>query len=652
MVENVITMLYIFSFFFLSAVLFFSFFLYKENVRYKRLVHRVVRSRLLPTIWISRKGYILGAINYEGNRWIGHYDFNKQRVHAKDILPKELYHEWYIAIEKVFKTREREDILVDYVASTGERIQVRFELLFYNRNSLIIFEKSLSKIEFERLEAEKQHHIMQALLDNSPIATTVKDLNDDSNYLIWNKGTEILYSATREQLLGNNASVLDEGLAAAFRRTDEETIATGKSSTIQRVKLADGKIHTLSMHKTLFTYDTHRWIISSALDITELEEKKRELELLDAQHRLIQQAIGMISWSWSKDTNTVLWSKREDIDISRLGLTNTMEEFFEKFIPSIHRERVEAIFIETKAGKNKVMSAEYEILDLEGNASWIETYGIISEYDTDGSAKSIVGASYRIDERKKMQQALIDSKEKAEESNRLKSAFLANMSHEIRTPLNAIVGFSNLLAENSQSEENKEYFQIIERNNELLLQLINDILDLSKIEAGDLDFSYESVDINACLKEVASFARMKVDCNIEIKLDCALDTCILYTERNRVMQVVNNFVSNALKHTVSGFIQIGYSIPLNGYIRFYVRDTGKGIPADKIEQIFSRFMQLDSFKQGVGLGLAISKTIIEKMNGEIGVNSVYEEGSEFWFTIPYQPVSLRTSLSTTSVAEE
>lgn len=238
----------------------------------------------------------------------------------------------------------------------------------------------------------------------------------------------------------------------------------------------------------------------------------------------------------------------------------------------------------------------------------------------------------------KSKMELVLAKEHAEEADRLKSAFLANMSHEIRTPLNAIVGFSSILAETADSEENREYIKIIEENNYLLLQLINDILDLSRIEAGLLDFSYTDVDINGCIRELTDSSRLRMPDNVQCVSEPGMKHCYIHTEKNRLVQVLGNYVSNAIKYTCEGSITIGYYPAKAGRIRFFVRDTGCGISPDKQEAVFQRFVKLDNFKQGTGLGLSICQMIAEKMNADVGVSSEVGKGSEFWIEIPYQPV--------------
>lgn len=232
------------------------------------------------------------------------------------------------------------------------------------------------------------------------------------------------------------------------------------------------------------------------------------------------------------------------------------------------------------------------------------------------------------------------AKDNAEKSDKLKSAFLANMSHEIRTPLNAILGFSELLSMSDDANEKENYLQVISSNNDLLLQLINDILDLSKIEANTLEFVFTDVDVNGMMSELEQSFRYKSMGNksLEIVFEKKLDGDSIYTDRNRLQQVISNFITNALKFTASGRIAFGCEGRAND-VYFYVQDTGTGIPHEKQADIFKRFIKLDSFKTGTGLGLTICQTIVHKLNGEIGVESQVGVGSKFWFTIPRQAPS-------------
>ena len=259
--------------------------------------------------------------------------------------------------------------------------------------------------------------------------------------------------------------------------------------------------------------------------------------------------------------------------------------------------------------------------------------------------KWILYTAWDITDQKILERKLRLAKEEAEESNRIKSAFLANMSHEIRTPLNAIVGFSSILAEDVSEEERIEYLSIISKNNDILLQLINDILDLSKIEAGTLEYVYANIDVNKMLSEIEQAARMRQpNANVAICAVTPMPDLLLYTDQRRITQVLNNFISNAMKFTNTGSITFGYEEPKDGYIRFFVTDTGTGIPPEKVADIFNRFVKLDSFKQGTGLGLAISQNIVKELKGEIGVLSELGKGSTFWFTLPYEKMGAHRSI--------
>ena len=252
--------------------------------------------------------------------------------------------------------------------------------------------------------------------------------------------------------------------------------------------------------------------------------------------------------------------------------------------------------------------------------------------------ENMVLTVHDITQLKQAEKELTLAKEKAENADISKSAFLANMSHEIRTPLNAITGFAEILASANTEEEKAQYQEIIKMNADLLLQLVNDILDMSKIEAGTLEFVYTKVDINLLLSDLQQLFQMRVNeagGNIQIIAEPGLPSCTIETDRNRVAQVLSNFTTNAIKFTQEGNVRIGYKAR-DTELYFYVTDTGTGIPADKLPEVFGRFLKLNKEKKGTGLGLSISKTIVNKLEGQIGADSVEGKGSTFWFTIPYR----------------
>lgn len=290
---------------------------------------------------------------------------------------------------------------------------------------------------------------------------------------------------------------------------------------------------------------------------------------------------------------------------------------------------------EVKTGKATSLRKEVRVCRENGKYTWTSINVMVRDYRPQDGIIEILCINYDITPLKETEQKLIIARDKAEELDRLKSAFLANMSHEIRTPLNAIVGFSSLLAETDSRNERQEYIKIVQENNELLLQLISDILDLSKIEAGTFNFVYTNVDVNETCAEIIKSMSMKVSKGVELIFEEPFPECYIYTDKNRFTQVISNFINNALKFTQQGCITLGYEQVSHQKIKFYVRDTGMGIPEEKQKSVFERFVKLNTFVQGTGLGLSICKSIVSQMGGEIGVDSTEGVGSCFWFTHPY-----------------
>lgn len=284
-------------------------------------------------------------------------------------------------------------------------------------------------------------------------------------------------------------------------------------------------------------------------------------------------------------------------------------------------------------GESSKLSRDVRIRRADGNYTWTRVNVLVRNYQPQDNIIEMLCINFDITELKETERMLIGAKEKAEEADRLKSAFLANMSHEIRTPLNAIVGFSSLLEEAEDAEEKHLYATIIEENNKLLLQLISDILDLSKIEAGTFDIIPEQVDAQQLCNELLQSMRVRATEQVEILLAPELPELTFTSDKNRLYQVLLNFVTNALKFTSEGSIVIDYRINGNE-VRFSVQDTGMGIEPEKQEAIFTRFVKLNNFIAGTGLGLPICQSIVTQLGGKIGVESEPGKGSCFWFTYP------------------
>ena len=299
------------------------------------------------------------------------------------------------------------------------------------------------------------------------------------------------------------------------------------------------------------------------------------------------------------------------------------------------RKRFLDFYDEVRDGKRRHFQGEMRIRrpGTKNEWNWVSSNVMVTNYKPEENEIEIIGINYDITELKETEAELIQARDKAEMMDRLKSAFLANMSHEIRTPLNAIVGFSDLLVETEELAERQEYIKIVRENNDLLLQLISDILDLSKIEAGTFEFTSGDVDVNLLCEDIVRSMGMKAKGEVELVLDNHLPVCHVISDRNRIHQVISNFVNNAMKFTSEGSIHVGYKLK-DGELEFYVEDTGIGIEKEQLPHIFERFVKLNTFVHGTGLGLSICQSIVEQLGGRIGVDSEKGKGSRFWFTIP------------------
>lgn len=387
-----------------------------------------------------------------------------------------------------------------------------------------------------------------------------------------------------------------------------------------------------------------------ATDVTARSKAENELRKFAQKLDLTLNLARIIPWRWDLHEHKITCEAQRilrHLHFTPLrGSTHSIHiiedhEYFER----IHPEdvgHIKAIYQDLIEGRTAYAKAEFRIQSVKADKSytdWIEVNAMVTEHDERQSPSVLSGSLLLITERKKQELALITAREKACESDRMKSVFLANMSHEIRTPLNAIVGFSNLLGKTDDAEKKRKFMGIIENNNQLLLQLIGDVLDLAKVEANTLEFYYQSVDLNDLMRTIENSIRLRVKPGVMLNCILGLSSCNLQTEPNRLSQVLINLLTNASKFTTVGNITFGYEL-CGKELYFFVQDTGIGISAENQARLFQRFSKLNNFAQGTGLGLSISKGIVEKMGGHIGCESAGEgKGSRFWFTIPYLPVA-------------
>ena len=488
-------------------------------------------------------------------------------------------------------------------------------------------------------ETVKERLFSIDILDNLPFPVFVKDINDDYKYLYWNKEAELRSGTRREEVLGHtDFDIYGAERGLKYRKVDEQLVRKGESYKAEEDYVTpDGVVHNTIVNKSIISHDKSRWLLIVRWDITQIKDYEKELiqakekleDAADTQNLVLNSInFGLI---YIDKEYKVQWESTSNLQGKAKGRRYTpgkicYETVMGKKEPCAQCALSEAIV--------KGQAVRHEFSDGE------TTFEISAIPVFDHSETNILGGLMKIEDisdKKRIEHLMYEVK-KADEANRLKSAFLANMSHEIRTPLNAIVGFSNLLMESDDPEEKQEFAHIISTNNELLLQLINDIIDMAKIESGSLDYVYTQTDINELMEEIESQMKLKNKSEeVTVLFDHKLPQCVIYTDRNRLMQVMINFLTNALKFTFKGTVTFGYTLDEAGKkIRFYVKDTGIGIPEDKKDKIFDRFVKLNSFAQGTGLGLPICVMIAEKFGGSIGVESKEGEGSLFWMEIPVQ----------------
>ena len=451
------------------------------------------------------------------------------------------------------------------------------------------------------------------------------------------------YILPKEKILGKKYSELNPDYSPEL--PDRYSELNDNSQITFQYYLEKTKTHltVISIHsKTKGCVDVF------GVDNTELVLTQQMLKSTNHKLSAALDAADMTPWKWDLQTGLLSCNVSHDLYVTEEEVTHDgnliivpTSACFAKICDE-DRERVRDAFERLANGETQKMREEYRVgrqwLPSPQQNEWVEVRAAVDERDANGKPLSLIGTSMTVTQRKEMEEALVQAKVKAEEANTLKSSFLANISHEIRTPLNAIVGFSSLLvsAERGISEEKQEYINIIENNNTLLLQLISDVLDLSKIEAGTMEFDYAPVDVHGLFIELEDTFRLRnKKSGICICYHRRTTECAVKADRNRLVQVMMNLMNNAVKFTGEGSIEFGFDVREDGFLHFYVTDTGCGIPEERLEEIFGNFVKLNSFVQGTGLGLTICRAIVERMGGKIGAVSRLGQGSTFWFTLPY-----------------
>ncbi len=392
-----------------------------------------------------------------------------------------------------------------------------------------------------------------------------------------------------------------------------------------------------------------------AVDITEKCNAERDLQEFAHKLDVTMNVAHIIPWRWDIRKHKIMCEAMRMLRRSHYNVTAMAEDVRvineEDYLSCIHpddMERVCDVYRRFVEGRLEYIKMEYRFIRRKPKCDmveWIEVCAAVTERDDNGMPTVLIGSMLLITERKRQEEMLIAARERAAEADKLKMAFLANMSHEIRTPLNAIVGFSNLLAKTVDADKKQRFINIINKNNQMLLKLIGDVLDMAKVESNTLDFNFRPTDLNHLIQEVDSTMRIKLSNDVMLNYVLGAPDCIIDTDPDRLNQVLMNLLNNAAKFTTKGSITFGYELR-DDEIYFYVRDTGIGIPDQDAERLFSRFTKLNNFIPGTGLGLSISKSIVEMLGGSIGVKSAgHNRGSIFWFTIPNKQVSAMSEIN-------
>lgn len=362
------------------------------------------------------------------------------------------------------------------------------------------------------------------------------------------------------------------------------------------------------------------------------KQKKKDIEL-----DFVLKAMGLSIWHINTESGQLFFDKDFREKRSETVTGKDGDSFGENATLLVEEdsERVTNHLAALCSGRTEEYHEQYRVrVPHSSKTYWEESYATIADRDIEGKPLLIVGTTQRIDERKNLENALKNALSKAEESDRLKSAFIANMSHEIRTPLNAIIGFTSVLPDIDGKEERQELINLIQENNQKLLRIIDDVMNISKIEAGKEQLQMLTFDINPILDEVVNKYMSDLKPGVTMTTRYAAQQQEVTTDLNRLTESMNHLVSNAVKFTNQGSITVGYEPVKDRKLHIWVRDTGIGIAPENHERVFERFYKVDEFVPGAGLGLSLCRTMAFSLGGNVGVDSRLGEGSTFWMEIP------------------
>lgn len=549
------------------------------------------------------------------------------------------YEIYRAAVKRVFEEQVKVDFSFE-VSFEGKNYYLSQASLF-NEELVIVYTCDVSSLKTEKNLQE----LINTILDRLPLGVFVKDGDNHFNYLYWNHfmeeitgietreieghdDFEVNYNAlmTAEERLETDMNVIKTGLTARFKGKVKSASGDYRDIEVAKypISLNNGKPLVLALWRDITselatenTLRRTRILTKMALRISDIRTCSIFIDP-DCTHNFKDSVVTLNDWNtMSEDMIEVSWGQF----ISRAHPDD--QEHYHNMFTRLCRGEISEARIEARMlfpGKKEYV--------------WREVFATVYERDEKGRPSVILGCSTNIQERKNQELSLEEAKVKAEAADKMKSKYLADMSHEIRTPLNAITGFSELMAFADTDEEGMSYYDVIKMNNQLLMQLINDILDISKIEADAIKITYEQLDVSELMDTIYASAKLRVPGGVKLILEKGADHHMFGTDSMRLLQLINNLVNNAIKNTKEGSITMGYTIQPDNQLRFYVRDTGIGIDKDKLKDVFGRFVKINDYMEGIGLGLAICKGLVVKMGGSIHVTSELGVGSEFSFILP------------------
>ncbi|MBS4057247.1 MAG: PAS domain S-box protein [Bacteroidales bacterium] len=556
-----------------------------------------------------------------------------------------------VLIRKVTENGKVENYELDFIQSNGGHIHaiINANGIYDEAGKLIGIRGFIVDIT-ERKLAEQELIKQSQAINQSPVSILITDINGNIEYA--NPKVAEITGYTIDELIGKNSRIFSLGNKTKKEYQDLwETISSGNIWVGEfQNKKKDGTLYWESA--SISPIINEKGVVTNYVavkeDVTKRKQIEKEIARNEKELKRAQQITHVGSWHLNVETNEVKWTEE----------LYKMYGFDPLLPPPLYTDHMRLFTAESwellsaSLAKTAETGIPYELelktVRKDGSNGWMWARGE-AEFDKEGKIIGLSGAAQDISQRKLMEEELLRAKEKAEESDRLKSAFLANMSHEIRTPMNGILGFAELLKEpNLRSEKQQEYIAIIERSGERMLNIINEIIDISRIQSGQMPVNFSDVDLNKCIDDCYKFFEPEAaKRNLELKRAVAFQQgeARIKTDFIKLNSALVNLIKNAFKYTQKGSIEFGYKLnDAKTALKFYVKDTGIGIPVDRQVAIFERFIQADiedkMAQQGAGLGLTITKAYIEMLGGKIWVESAVGKGSTFYFTLPYKPVKL------------